>query len=484
MPIEAPRSPLTARNIGLTALVAILLHAPALVRKAALNSDEATIATIARMVRHGASLYSTAVDRKPPGAFTMYRLLEPIFGGWTLTAGRWLALAATVTAMWIVAMEARRRWPGVDPLMVALLGVVAFSLLPAEDSRAVGFELLATLPAVGAFVLGARGKTLLAGVALGLAALFKQPMLLGALPLTVQCLTMVEPWARRVLRLLAAGAATVAVIVLGLAPFGFSDALHWYTGTGDNYLGGTHLSTVAVVILEQIGSFAGLTMGVLLLMAIAWGRKRLPLDVTVWVVASLIGTAIGLRFILHYFNQLLPSLVLVAAPALTGWTVFRTKLRRFALVWLAGGVAFSLWTLLDPNLFHDLPQVDHVVAAIDARTKPGDKIFVWGQAPEIYWTSDRDPATRYPHVGFITGITPKRPGVPAYVLASPGAAENLLADLTKNHPVLIIDAAIKSVRGGDRYPLATSPIAAYVAANYCKTDVVDGETFFVPCVPK
>ncbi|MEO7398764.1 MAG: glycosyltransferase family 39 protein, partial [Ilumatobacteraceae bacterium] len=198
-----------------------MLHLPALIRKAALNSDEATVATVARVMRHGGSLYRDVVDRKPPGAFVLYRLLEPVFGDWTLTAARWVALAAIVTAMWILAFEARRRWPSVSVFAVALMGVAAFSLLPAEDSRAAGFELLATLPAVAAFVLGARRRVVLAGVCLGLAALFKQPMLLGALPLAVQCLT--DPvracttsrttWGRRLLRLVSAGMATTVTVL-------------------------------------------------------------------------------------------------------------------------------------------------------------------------------------------------------------------------------------------------------------------------------
>jgi hypothetical protein len=487
---------LSGRNVGISIAVAVLLHFPALVRKAALNSDEATIATVARMMRHGATLYTDAVDRKPPGAFTLYRLIEPVFGAWSLTAGRWLALAATVIAMWILGFEARRRWPGVAPVAVAVLGIVAFSLLPAEDSRAVGFELLATLPAVGAFVLGARQRTVLAGVLLGVAGLFKQPMLLGALPLAVQCLSVpvgatAVAWSRRILRLVVAGVATAATVLAGLAPFGLGDAFSWFAGSGDKYLGGTRLTTVAIVTLEQIGSVVGLTMGLLILGAVAWGRRRIPMDLAVWIIASLVATAIGLRFILHYFNQLLPALVLLAAPALTTATFSlagaagraRAKVARFGLVWLAGGGVFSMVTLLLPTVFHDLPDIDRVVTAIDARTKPGDKIFVWGQVPEMYWTSDRDPATRYPHIGFITGVTPKRPGVPAYVLAQPGAAANLLSDLEKNHPTLIVDAAIASVRGGDRYPLATSPIAAYVAANYCEIDSIDGIRLLSPCSP-
>ena len=141
-----------ARDIAITAVVAVVLHLPSLIRKSALNSDEATMATVARMMRHGARLYTGAVDRKPPGAFLVYRLLEPIFGMWSLTAARWFALAAIVAAAWIIALEARRRWPQVVPLAVALLFVVAFAALPAEDSRAVGFELLAILPMVAAFV--------------------------------------------------------------------------------------------------------------------------------------------------------------------------------------------------------------------------------------------------------------------------------------------------------------------------------------------
>src|SRR3954471_6663499 len=93
---------LTPRNVAITAVVAFVLNAPALFRKSVLNADEATIAVIARMVRHGATLYTSADDRKPPAAFTLYRVLEPAFGTWTLPAGRWVVLIATVVAMWLL----------------------------------------------------------------------------------------------------------------------------------------------------------------------------------------------------------------------------------------------------------------------------------------------------------------------------------------------------------------------------------------------
>ena len=482
--VERPAT-VTARAVALTAGIAFALHLPALVRKAALNSDEATIATVARMIRHGARLYTSAVDRKPPGAFIVYRLLEPIFGDWTLTAARWLVLTATVTACWLLALEARRRWPSVNPLAVAIVGVIAFSALPAEDSRAVGFELLGTLPAVTAFVLGARRRFVLAGALLGLAGLFKQPFLLGAVPLVVQCLMSSTQWSMRARRVAIAGAATVAVVVAGLAPFGLDNSLRWYSGSGDNYLSGTEVSTVAIVALEQIGTVVGLTMGMIVLTVWVWRQRRIPADIVAWLVASLLATFIGLRFILHYFNQLLPVLVLLAGAALAGRDEIRRGLRtlagRFVVLSFVCAVGFSFFTVLTPATFHDIPDVDGIVAAIRAETKPGDRIFVWGQAPEIYWLSGRDPATRYPHIGFITGVTPKRPGVAPYLLSQPGAAEHLLEDLRAHPPVVVVDAAIASVRGGDRYPLATSPVAEFVAENYCESAEFDGIRLLTRC---
>ncbi len=225
----------------------------------------------------------------------------------------------------------------------------------------------------------------------------------------------------------------------------------------------------------------------LLVLAVLGLRARRPrADLIVWLIASAIAISIGFRFILHYFLQILPPLVLVAAPvfsapvarswsALRGWT-------RFAFVALAAAATYSYVTVVFPERFHTLPNVDGIVAEVRARTEPGDKIFVWGQAPEIYWLSERNPATRYPHVGFITGITPKRTLVPAYAQAQPGAADNLLADLVANPPAVIVDAAIASVRHGDRYPLdETSPIFEFVSAGYCETVVVDGMRLLEPC---
>src|SRR3954471_2736465 len=128
-------SEVTARNVAITVGVALVLFLPALLRRKDLNSDEATMAVVGRMMRHGATLYSTAVDRKPPGAFVLLRSLEPVFGSWSITAARWVLVATIVVSAWLLAVEAVRRWPAVSALTVALITIAAFAVLPAEDSR-------------------------------------------------------------------------------------------------------------------------------------------------------------------------------------------------------------------------------------------------------------------------------------------------------------------------------------------------------------
>src|SRR3954452_7882351 len=357
--LASPPSRLTATNVAISVAVAIVLFLPALIRRKDLNSDEATMAVVARMMRHGATLYSGAVDRKAPGVFVLFRVLETVFGSWSITAARWVLLATIITSAWLLAVEAVRRWPQVSALSVALITIAAFAVLPAEDSRAVTFEALATLPAVGAFVLGARRRTVLAAIALGVAALFKQTLLLGALPLAVQCLVIPASLPRRLRRLAVAGAVTAVTVLIGLLPFGLRLALDWYGGSDDNYLGGTTIGEILGIGGAQVGEVLAMTLWLMMLIGVAWwGRfRRVPLDLALWTLAGVVAAALGFRFLFHYFNQLLPALVLLAAPSLTGRAMFRGIWQKVAMVFLAGALVFSMITVLFPQGFHQLPDV-------------------------------------------------------------------------------------------------------------------------------
>jgi hypothetical protein len=147
--------------------------------------------------------------------------------------------------------------------------------------------------------------------------------------------------------------------------------------------------------------------------------------------------------------------------------------RRFALGLVAAAAVVWVALAFVPDHVNPAQAYERPAARIAALTQPGERIFVWGQVSQLYWAGDRVPAARFPHIGFITGITGGRSDEVPYEHPVAGALDDLLADFAAHPPVLVADAAALLDRG-DRYPLATSPIAAFVQDRYCIVDTVDG----------
>jgi hypothetical protein len=90
---------------------------------------------------------------------------------------------------------------------------------------------------------------------------------------------------------------------------------------------------------------------------------------------------------------------------------------------------------------------------VRTHTRPGQRILVWGQAPEVYWESERLSATRFATTGFVTGSTGNRPANDiGEGKAVPGAWSEFLADLHAHPPVLIVDMSQANQRGAANYP--------------------------------
>ena len=141
--------------------------------------------------------------------------------------------------------------------------------------------------------------------------------------------------------------------------------------------------------------------------------------------------AAGLRFFPHYYLQVIPPLALLAGRGLVSHAFF-TRRAGIALVAVLAlvPVAYYLPAAFEQRTDRNLRLALAAAAYAREHTKPGDRILVWGQAPEVYWASDRRPATRFPTTGFVTGASGGRPADrvgPQY--ATPGAMEDFLADL-------------------------------------------------------
>jgi hypothetical protein len=125
-----------------------------------------------------------------------------------------------------------------------------------------------------------------------------------------------------------------------------------------------------------------------------------------------------------------------------------------------------------PILLH---RYDRIAAAVDERTDPSDRIFVWGQFPQAYWASDRRPATRFLTAGFLTGSSGGRSSARVGMeYAVSGAWDDFQADLAAQPPELIVDTSLGTAYSVHQFPV----FDAYLHANYQPVFVVDGAILY------
>jgi hypothetical protein len=302
-------------------------------------------------------------------------------------------------------------------------------------------------------VLGARRRPAAAGATLALATLTKQTAATTLLPLAYVA------WKFRRGRGLALLAVAFAVpVLIAAAIFGFHDFFFWvFTGSGGYLDASGALGYAAGLGAKNTAWFLFGSAALIVLAASAWKHWRDDADLWLWVVSGMIAVAAGLRFFPHYYLQVIPPLALLAGRGLVSHAFF-TRRTGIALVVVLAlvPVAYHLPAALEQRTDRNLRLALAAAAYARAHTRPGDRILVWGQAPEVYWASDRRPATRFPTTGFITGASGGRPTDrvgPQY--ATPGAMTDFLADLERHPPTLIFDMSTADQRNAGFYPPAT-----------------------------
>jgi Dolichyl-phosphate-mannose-protein mannosyltransferase len=432
--LHARRWSVGGRLVALCLVVGVFTHLPSLLRTEVLNPDEALLATQAQVLNDGGQLYQDVVDRKPPVLPVLYAAAFRSTGSHSLWSVRVLALAAHVVTALLLAAIARRRWGDRAAVTAALLYLVASGGLVLEDSQAANFEVFMLPPMVLAFWYAERARPVASGLALAMATMTKQVAAVSGLPLAY--LAWRHGGRRGVMRLVVA--AGFAVLV-SAALFGWSDFWFWvFTGTG-GYLDPNGSWPVAFGRgLSSTGIFLAANLAALLLVVAAAKRWREDIDLWLWLATGVIGVAAGLRFFGHYYFQLMPPFVLLAAGAAARARP-RVLARTAALGALTASVFVAQGLLVHPRLLHPY---DDIAAAIDAHTAPGDTIFVWGQFPQAYWASDRRPASRFLTAGFLTGFSGGRDhALVGEQYAVPGAWEELSTDLVAHPPALIVDTS-------------------------------------------
>jgi 4-amino-4-deoxy-L-arabinose transferase-like glycosyltransferase len=320
-----------------------------------------------------------------------------------------------------------------------------------------------------------------AGALLGVAFLLKQPAAIAAVPLGIYLLLPSYRASRSLTRInsivqattLTAGFfAVVGLVTIVLWKQGIlRDAFYWTIS--DHDVPHVFWEKGILLTLAFIGVFLPLIVGVIMACrdkSEIWAPKTAERTALFGLLsASMIGTAAGARFYPHYYIQLIPPLVLLAAPyyaRLWSRTIqppywfLRPKV---TYAWLALTIVFfsiKHWTGLASRR---VPS--RTGQYLFTHSNPADRIFVWGQSPEIYLDAHRRPACRYittfPLTGYIFGGP--IPGVDTRSRILPGAWSTLEQDFVKHPPTYIVD--VQPDWKSAHYPVKNFPILAKLLAE-------------------
>src|SRR6266566_4849205 len=467
-------------------LLTVAIRLPSLLHPQPIDS-EAMYSVVANEIVDGGQPYVDAVERKPPLLFWAYAAIFKVAGKFNWKALHMVALVWTLGSMaglYVIGRELFDRNTG----LIAALFYSVFQPWWTWKNLTFDAEMLMNLPIIWAWAIAfrrsssrVRPKLFLAGALLGSAFLLKQPAAIAAVPLGIYLLLPSYRTSRSLTRtnsIIEAIILTVGFFVaLGLVSIVLwkQGILHeaFYWTIADHDVPHVFWQKGIVNTLIFLGACLPLVIGAIMACrdksAIWVGRTAERTALFGLLAASAIGAAAGARFYPHYYVQLIPPLALLAAPYYARlWS--RTiqpphwLLRpRVTYAWLALTIiVFSIkhWTGLAPRR---VPS--KTGRYLFTHSDPADRIFVWGQSPEIYLDAHRRPACRYittfPLTGYVFGGP--IPGFDTRSRILPGAWTTLEQDFVRHPPTYIVDvhADAKSAQ----YPVKDFPILAKLLAE-------------------
>jgi 4-amino-4-deoxy-L-arabinose transferase-like glycosyltransferase len=303
------------------------------------NSDESYLATQAEVINEGGRLYEDATDRKPPLVPYLYAVTFRALGTTALWSVRLLATIVVALTGWLLALEALRRWGLRAAWLAGILWVCATVMFAPQDGQAANFVIFMLLPMTAGVLLAARRRPGAAGGAIAIATLAKQTGAAALLPVAYLAL---RDDGRRGLRRVALGFAMPLLLVAVLV--GPRDLLFWAVLGNGSYVGldAASLYVVGMFALMTV-AFAACQAPLLFWLPSAWRdveRRRAERDLWIWLASSCVAVAFGFHFFGHYYLQLLPPMVLLAAGSLARASELAG--RRTVAVALVGALGFSL----------------------------------------------------------------------------------------------------------------------------------------------
>ncbi len=466
-------------------LLTLFLRLPALIHPRAID-DESVYSVVGNQIVDGGKPYVDAVERKPPLLFWTYAAISRIGGKYDWPFLHGIALLWVVATMAGLYVLGRNLFDPLTGLLAALLYSLYQPWLKFIDLAFNG-EVVMNLPIVWAWAIAfsksrsrTRPELFVSGMLLCAAFLLKQPAAIAAVPLAIYFLLPGYQKSRGLT--FWNGVAQAAVLTAGFfGTLALTAVILWKQGILSETIYWTITNHSLPYIFWKAGFlytliFIGVCFPLVFGAAISvqngsnlWAKRSAERTALFGlVIASAIGAAAGARFYPHYYIQLIPPLAILAAPVfaqvLSGssnrplWLKPATVVAAFSITVVAFSTVYWIGEL-------SRRRPDEAGQYLREHSQPSDRIFVWGQNPEIYLDAQRRPACRFvvtfPLTGYIFGGIYY---IDTHDRIVPGSWEKLDQDFKAHPPQYIVD--VHEDAKNAQYPIRQFPVLARWLESY------------------
>jgi hypothetical protein len=455
------------------------------------------------------------VSQRGPVLYWTLALAQMLFGRYEWVGIRVVGLVAClVTVLATYRAGAAARWPLAGAVggaaVVAVIAVHGGTLGMCGEWMALPLLAGSLWAAASALRRGSPGRRraallALAGALAALAALAKQTLGAASGPLLLWALA--QGWAdegpelRRALRAPAAFLAGwlgigAAVVAFFAAHHALRELVYWTTTYNAEIYMAPYAGRVGAVIGHFLRIHLALSLGLVAAVAVvagravrareagegglravaaAYARSGFELTAALEMLVTFLVALLPARFWWHYYMVVWPWV------GLTAGVLLEAQLRRLGgrraqaavALALAGAVASAgayRLSRIERARSHGAwgdPHENPACAAFDRLSRPGEPIFVWGFAGDLYINCRRPPAARFTYLTLVAGIVPPfwRQALPDRVAR--GSREALREDLERSRPRLIVDAPIRG------FSIADVPeLSPLLDRDYCLVEQV------------
>lgn len=392
-----------------------------------LERDEGEYAYGGQLLLHGVPLYKGFYTMKWPGTQAMYTLIMALFG--QTTAGIHTGLIVVNLATTLLVFFLARRLFAIEGAVVAAGTYALLSINPSMLGLAAHATHFVLLPALGGILLvqnlgrdTSRGRILIAGLLLGIAALMKQTGAVFGLFAAVWIGWWEFEQSPRDLRRLATrlgflafgGILPIALLCIAVAAGGqFHQFWFWTVRYALEYASeqtpmdglGYLLEKIGPLFASAPGIWAATVLGVILIIS-APSLRKVRAFIGGLALFSFLGTCPDWLFREHYFLLLLPAAALLVGAAgqfahdqLAALRNSTQATAAVLLLFIAAGVSALLPSA---NVFYYLsprevsralyasslfPEQLEAANYLKAHCRPGAPVAVLGSEPEVYFYS-------------------------------------------------------------------------------------------------